>query len=125
MGRVKKMGKKVFIIDVERCVACYNCFIACKDEFVDHAWLPYSEAQPDHGHAFIAVNEVEQGRFPKVRVRYIPTSNNYGDFEFEGIEVGTEYSLRIEAEGYYPVTIENLETKQDIYLDEIVLQKSV
>jgi tetrathionate reductase subunit B len=275
------MGKKVFIIDVERCVACYNCFIACKDEFVDHAWLPYSEAQPDHGRAFIAVNEVEQGRFPKVRIRYIPqpcmqcespscqkaaeddavykredgvviidpvkskgqrqiakacpfgsiiwnekldipqkctfcihlleqgwreprcvevcptralrygdeeafsdliaiaepfdvrsgnrpcvyyialpktfiagtiysgdggdcmegvkvemiheneaenretTTNNYGDFEFEGIEVGTEFSLRILAEGYYPVTIENLETRQDICLDEIVLQKSV
>jgi tetrathionate reductase subunit B len=275
------MGKKILIIDAEKCVACYNCFIACKDEFVDHSWLPYSEAQPDHGPAFIAVNEVERGRFPKVKIRYIPrpclqcespacqkaarddavykredgvviidpvkskgqrqiakacsfgailwnealdipqkctlcihlleqgwsvprcvevcptealrygdeeeffdltasaetldprcgrrpgvyylglpgtfiagtayssdngdclegvqvelrkeaeagttatTTNNYGDFEFEGIEKGSKYSLRIEAEGYYPVTIENIDTVRDIYLDQIMLQKRI
>lgn len=66
------MGKKVFIIDAAKCVACFACHIACKDEFVDHSWLPYSEAQPDHGPAFITVNEVERGQFPKVKTCYIP-----------------------------------------------------
>ena len=273
------MGKKVFVIDVDKCVACYNCFIACKDEFVDHPWLPYSEAQADQGPAFIAVEEVERGRFPKVKVRYVPkpcmqcepppcqkatrdeavykredgvviidpvkskgqrqivkacpfgrilwnetldipqkctfcvhlleqgwsvprcvevcptealryenkeefsdltamggpldtrcgenpgvyylglpgtfiagttyssdkgdclegakvnlmketetgtavtTTDNYGDFEFEGIDKGSTYTLRIEAEGHYPVTIENIDVRRDVYLDEIVLQK--
>jgi len=66
------MGKKVFLIDVTKCVACFNCFIACKDEFVDHPWLPYSEAQPDSGPSWMRVEEVERGQFPKVKVCYIP-----------------------------------------------------
>lgn len=66
------MDKKVFVIDVTRCVACFNCFIACKDEFVDHPWLPYNEAQPDNGSAWISINEIERGRFPKVKICYIP-----------------------------------------------------
>lgn len=60
------------VIDVNRCVACYNCFVACKDEFADHSWLPYSQAQPDEGPAWISVHEVERGRFPKVKVCYVP-----------------------------------------------------
>ena len=273
------MGKKAFVVDIDKCVACYNCFIACKDEFVDHPWLPYSEAQTDHGPAFIEVEEVERGRFPKIKVRYGPKpclhcesplcqtaardeavykredgvviidplkskgqrqivkacpfgrilwnetldipqkctfcvhlleqgwsvprcvevcptealrygdleefpdliagagtfdnrcgqnpgvyyvglpgtfiagtayssdngdclegatvklmmeaeaktestmTNNYGDFEFEGIDKGSTYRLRIEAEGHYPVTIDNIHVQRDIVLNEIVLQK--
>jgi len=66
------MERMVFVIDVTKCVACYNCFIACKDEFVDHSWLPYSEAQPDMGPAWISVKEIERGQFPKVKVCYVP-----------------------------------------------------
>ena len=66
------MGKKIFFIDATKCVACYACHIACKDEFVDHSWLPYSEAQPDHGPSFISINEVERGQFPKVKICYVP-----------------------------------------------------
>jgi len=66
------MSKKIFFIDVEKCVACFNCFVACKDEFVDHKWEHYSEVQPDEGPAWIEVQEVERGQFPKVKVNYIP-----------------------------------------------------
>ena len=66
------MEQNIFVIDASRCVACCDCFIACKDEFVDHAWLPYSEAQPDMSPSFIQVEEVERGQFPKVKVCYIP-----------------------------------------------------
>jgi tetrathionate reductase subunit B len=275
------MERKVFIIDINVCVGCHNCFIACKDEFVDHPWLPYSEAQPDLGPSWISVQEVERGQFPKVKTCYIPqlcmqcenppclrvaknggvyqredgiviidpqkskgrrnivracpfgniywndeldipqkctfcvhlldqgwreprcvevcptqalrfgeraefsdvitqaeqlhpeygrntsvyylglpkafiagaifcsqsgdcvegarvslikesgeeilstTTNNYGDFEFEGVEIGLIYSLKIEAEGYNAITIESIYTKKDVYLGEIYLQKGL
>lgn len=275
------MGSKVFIIDVNTCVGCHNCFIACKDEFVDHAWLPYSEAQPDMGPSWISVKEKERGQFPKVKTCYIPqlcmqcenppciraakdnavyqredgiviidphksrgqrhivkacssgniywneelqipqkctfcvhlldqgwkeprcvevcptqalrfgeraefaevitqaeqlhseysrnalvyyiglpkafiagttycsnsgeclegvrislikesrektlstVTNNYGDFEFEGVELDSTYSLKIEAEGYYAVTIEGIYAKKDVYVKDIYLQKRI
>jgi hypothetical protein len=52
-------------------------------------------------------------------------TNNYGDFEFEGLEAGSTYSVKIEAEGYYPVTIENIHTDEDVYLKDMWLRKKV
>ena len=34
------------IIDVARCHDCNNCFLACKDEFIDNDFPGYSQAQP-------------------------------------------------------------------------------
>ena len=31
---------KAFVIDVGRCCGCYNCQLACKDEYVDNDWTP-------------------------------------------------------------------------------------
>jgi len=53
------------------------------------------------------------------------TTNNYGDFEFEGVERGLMYSLKIEAEGYYAMTIESIYTKKNVYLRDIYLQKGL
>ncbi|MGC9076307.1 MAG: 4Fe-4S dicluster domain-containing protein [Conexivisphaera sp.] len=61
------------VIDVSKCVGCYNCFIACKDEFWGNDYPPYSKAQPDHGQYWIKIAEKERN-FPQivVRVDYVP-----------------------------------------------------
>ena len=47
-------------------------------------------------------------------------TDNYGDFEFEGLAEDKEYSVRIEHSGYETRQF-NARTKIDIYLGEIVL----
>jgi tetrathionate reductase subunit B len=66
-----KMGQKALIIDVTKCTACFNCFMACKDEFAGQSWLPYSEAQPDTGQAWINIEERERGQFPHVKSTFV------------------------------------------------------
>jgi tetrathionate reductase subunit B len=66
------MGK-VMVIDVTKCVSCYNCQIACKDEFTENDWLPYSKAQPETGQFWMKLQETHQGTVPKVKVNYIAT----------------------------------------------------
>jgi tetrathionate reductase subunit B len=61
------------VIDHIKCQQCYNCQIACKDEFVDNEWLPYSAAQPDMGQFWMHVIERERGTYPKVKVSRLPT----------------------------------------------------
>ncbi len=65
------MGNRVFLIDITKCTGCFNCFIACKDEFTDHPWLPHSQAQPERGPHWIKVDEVERGQFPRVKLSFI------------------------------------------------------
>ena len=65
------MGKAL-VIDVAKCVGCYCCQIACKDEHVDNDWSPYAKPQPDTGHFWLKINELERGTTPKVKVTYIP-----------------------------------------------------
>jgi Fe-S-cluster-containing dehydrogenase component len=69
-GNLKK--KWSLIIDVEKCEDCNNCFLACKDEFVDNDFPKYSKAQPRHGHRWINIMRKERGQFPKVDVAYLP-----------------------------------------------------
>ncbi len=63
---------KAILIDISRCNGCFNCQIACKDEHVDNDWAPYAKPQPDLGHFWMRVHEVERGVVPKVKVSYIP-----------------------------------------------------
>lgn len=62
---------KVILIDVTKCNGCYNCQIACKDEHVDNDWSPYAKPQPDLGHFWMHVAEVERGEVPKVKIAYV------------------------------------------------------
>ena len=64
---------KTLVIDINRCNGCHACQIACKDEYCEQAWLPYSEAQPMTGQFWIKVNEIVRGSVPVVRISYIPT----------------------------------------------------
>jgi len=48
-------------------------------------------------------------------------ADNYGDFEYEGLETGTTFSVLIEKKGYQDKRIEPVRTEKDVYLGEIFL----
>jgi len=60
------------IIDVGRCVGCYNCFLACRDEHVGNDHRPYAVPQPESGHRWIDIQVQEFGGGPRVRVTHTP-----------------------------------------------------
>lgn len=66
------MVKYGMLIDVARCIGCYNCWLACKDEHCGNDHPSYSMSQPDYGHFWIKIIERERGRFPKVKMAFIP-----------------------------------------------------
>lgn len=65
------MNKWNLIIDITKCHSCNNCFLACKDEFFENDFLPYSAAQPRHNHRWIDILRKERGQYPKVDVAYL------------------------------------------------------
>lgn len=68
---------KVFIVDVAKCSGCLSCLVACKDEYVDNDWSPYSKPQPDIGQHWLDVKQYVNGTIPKVKVHYVPTMCNH------------------------------------------------
>ena len=66
------MAKWGMVIDITKCNACYSCFIACKDEYWDNDYPPYSAAQPRHGQSWIRIEKKEGGSYPHIRVSYMP-----------------------------------------------------
>jgi len=54
------MAEFGFVIDTSRCMACYNCFMACKDEHCGFA-TPISAAQPHTGQFWMRIREWERG----------------------------------------------------------------
>lgn len=60
------------LIDVDKCNGCYNCFLACRDEFEGNDYPPYSSAQSAEGKSWMKISEKERGSTPKVKVDYIP-----------------------------------------------------
>jgi len=59
---------KAMLIDLSRCVGCYDCQLACKDEHVGNEWMPYAKSQPIAGQFWLKETEEELGTIPKVRV---------------------------------------------------------
>lgn len=66
------MARYGMVIDITKCVGCYNCFLACKDEHCGHEFPGYTEAQPMTGQFWMKLIEKERGKFPKVKTAYIP-----------------------------------------------------
>ncbi len=66
------MTKWGFVIDISKCNACYCCFIACKDEYWDNDYPPYTAAQPRYGQAWMNIARNERGKHPCVKVAYMP-----------------------------------------------------
>jgi len=50
-------------------------------------------------------------------------TNNFGDFEFEGLPADQKFSIKVEYTGYAPQSFKAL-TKKDVYLGEIRLEKN-
>ena len=40
------MARYGMLINIDKCNGCYNCFLACKDEFAGNDYLPISAASP-------------------------------------------------------------------------------
>jgi tetrathionate reductase subunit B len=55
---------------------------------------------------------------------FTATTDNFGDFWLEKLEVGT-YSLTIEKNGYYPREIMSISTEKDVNVGDIRLHKEV
>jgi Fe-S-cluster-containing dehydrogenase component len=67
------MARLSLLIDVTKCSGCHNCFLACRDEYYDNDYTPYSAPQPLDGQFWMQVKEVERGSYPKPKLDYIPT----------------------------------------------------
>jgi Fe-S-cluster-containing dehydrogenase component len=66
------MTKYGMAIDISKCTGCYSCFTACKDEYWENDYPPYSVAQPRFGEYWINLVKKERGVYPCVKVAYIP-----------------------------------------------------
>ena len=66
------MTRYGMVIDITKCNGCYNCFLACRDEYCGNDYPPYSLAQPMSSHFWMKIIERERGKYPKVKVAYMP-----------------------------------------------------
>ena len=72
MGRgLWQMETVHLIVDLAKCVGCYNCLMACKDEHVGNCWLPYTDRQQKHGDKWIEPVRHERGRAPYTEVAFV------------------------------------------------------
>ena len=73
------MTRYGMVIDVSKCVGCYNCFLTCRDEFAGNVYPGYAAAQPMSGMNWTKLIELERGTYPKVKVNYVPVQCNHCD----------------------------------------------
>lgn len=66
------MAKWGMVIDISKCVACYTCFVACKDEYWENDYPPHTAAQPRFGQFWMNLVKNERGKYPWVKVAHMP-----------------------------------------------------
>ncbi|MEM1994568.1 MAG: 4Fe-4S dicluster domain-containing protein [Nitrososphaerales archaeon] len=66
------MTRYAMVINLNRCIGCDVCLMVCKDQYVDNDYLPYTKAQPETGHFWMYVSEIERGEFPSLKVNWLP-----------------------------------------------------
>ena len=73
------MKKPGIVVNSARCMACYACFMACKDEYC--GWdTPLSKAQPELGQYWMNIVEWERGdNTRRVKTATVPTPCNHCD----------------------------------------------
>lgn len=65
------MTRYGMVVDVSKCIGCYNCFLTCRDEYAGNDYPGYSAAQPMSGGNWTRVVEIERGRYPHVKVAHL------------------------------------------------------
>ena len=66
------LTRLALVVDTSRCSACYSCFLACKDEYWNNDYPPYSAGQPKLGQFWLNIIKKERGKYPHIKVAYIP-----------------------------------------------------
>ena len=67
------------VFDVDKCIGCFSCMLACKDEHVGNDWLPYTDRQKKRDQKWIELGHVERGVLPRVDISYRPEFCNHCD----------------------------------------------
>lgn len=73
-GEGTTVEKVHLIVDLSKCIGCYNCKLACIDEHMGNRWLPYTYEQEKHGEAWISPKRHERGKVPFTEVCYVTTT---------------------------------------------------
>jgi Fe-S-cluster-containing dehydrogenase component len=102
------------IIDLNRCNGCYNCQIACKDEFVGNDFLPYSKAQPLSSHFWMRIEEKERGQFPRVLMTYFPIPCQHCQSQTPCMEADKTGSIKKRADGIVLIDPEKSQGKKEL-----------
>ena len=66
-----KMETLHIVHDLEKCVGCFNCMLACKDEHVGNNWLPYTLEQQKHDQLWIGHEKRERGAAPFTELCFV------------------------------------------------------
>ena len=59
MGGIETMTRYGMVIDTTKCNGCYNCFLACRDEFCGNEYPPYSAGGVSK-HTYFLVNHLKK-----------------------------------------------------------------
>jgi len=71
------MKRRYFVLDIEKCIGCFNCLHACKDEHVNNDWSPVALPQMLHHEYWLTTTEHVRGQHPMVDVAYLTEPCNH------------------------------------------------